>query len=524
MQHILFKDNKYNKYEIGILIKTSSFKKEELKTHYVDYLISQGVNEDSIIGFNLKYNDKGTCPVSFQREYLKTLLKAVDNLGVTTLLVADSGYFKTLANVRKVEPQHGYILPCAIKGFEHINVILSLNYQGLFYKPELQSKIDLSLTTVVNHYLGTHVDIGSTIIHSESYPETLSEISDAFTHLHQFDALTLDLEAFSLEFQHAGVGTVAFAWDQHNGLAFCCDYKEAVWVSQIDGEPSVAPLLVGKKETNSKIRTLFREFLETYKGKLIYHNSNYDLKLLIYNLWMDDLLDTAGLLRGLEVVTRLFEDTKLIAYLATNSTAGNDLKLKNLAHEFTGNYAQDDINDIRMIPKASLLKYNLIDCLATWYVYNKYKPILIADQQQPIYEDLFLPSVKVLLQMELTGMPLDMGMVKSVRYELENKQTIFFDAIYKSKIILAVTAKLQKEECMKRNLLLKKKVKPLSDFDYIHFNPGSNKNLAYLLYSHLGFEIQDTTATGQPAVGSKVIKKLMYQLINEYNISAEDLK
>jgi DNA polymerase-1 len=53
---------------------------------------------------------------------------------------------------------------------------------------------------------------------------------------------------------------------------------------------------------------------------------------------MQDYLDYEGLLEGLDVFSNI-EDTKIIVYLATNSTAGNDLKLKNLALEFAGNYS-----------------------------------------------------------------------------------------------------------------------------------------------------------------------------------------
>lgn len=525
MNHIIFKENPSNNYKIAILIKSTSFSKKELYSSYVKPLINSGIQEDSVIGFDLSYTDKGNAPAKFQKEYLANLLPALTFLGVTTLLVADSAYFKTLTKVRKVEPHHGYILPCAIKGFESINCILSVNYQGLFYNPKLQDRIDLSLSTLTAHIQDTHIDIGSNIIHYAYYPNSnndfsnigLSSIQQVLNNLLDYEILTCDIETFSLRFNKAGIGTISFAWDQHNGIAFPVDYVP-------NKDPSVHGGLFGYQEDNQHVKAIVRLFFENFKGKLIWHNSNFDIKILIYELWMDDLLDIKGLIKGLEIMTRLIDDTKIIAYLATNSTAGNNLKLKYLAHEFAGNYAQDDINDIRLIPLPDLLKYNLIDCLATWYVWNKYYPIMLLDDQQNVYDTIMIPSVKVLLQMELHGMPINMDKVKEVKEEFTKIASRTKSKIFNSSIIQEYTLQLQKCEMMKANLLLKKKVKPLEDFAGIRFNPGSNLNLQGLLYEELGFEIQDKTKTGQPATGSKVIKKLMFQLMNKHNITEEDLK
>ena len=116
---------------------------------------------------------------------------------------------------------------------------------------------------------------------------------------------------------------------------------------------------------------------------MIYHNAAYDVKVLIYTLFMDDLLDTTGLLAGWNYLTRSFHDTKLMAYLCFNTTAELSLSLKNLAQSYAGNYAQDDedIKDIRRIPKAELMEYNLIDACATFWLYNDYKDRLVKECQ-----------------------------------------------------------------------------------------------------------------------------------------------
>ncbi len=529
MKHVIFEQNAQNKYEIAVLVRESALDKAQMERHYVKPLVSLGIEENTIIGFSLKYTDKGTCPAKFIKEYLASLLKSMDSIGITTLLVSDASYFKVITNSRKTEPFHGYIKPCAIKDFEHINVILSINYKQLFFNPALQEKLDLSLNTLVKHVNGTHIVIGSDIIHYEYYANpnneftnaALSSIEQVLNSLHKYDVLSSDIEAFSLKFNDAGVGTISFAWNQHNGIGFPVDY---VPLREPCAEIKDGPLLYGFQEDNKHVKNLLRDFFEAYQGKLIWHNANYDLKVLIYNLWMVDLLDIEGLLKGLEVMTRLIDDTKIIAYLATNSTAGNDLKLKNLAHEFAGNYAQEDINDIRRIPLPELLKYNLTDCLATWFVHNKFYPIMVKDDQKYVYDEILIPSVKVILQMELTGMPMDDNKIIDAKKELSAIANKHLHDINNSTIISEFTLQMRKEEMIKKNLLLKVKVKPLSDFDDINFNPNSNVHLQKLLYEKLEFEVQKRTNTGQPATGSKVISAIMNQLINKYGLTEEELK
>jgi hypothetical protein len=47
--------------------------------------------------------------------------------------------------------------------------------------------------------------------------------------------------------------------------------------------------------------------------------------------------------------------------------------------------------------------------------------------------------------------------------------------------------------------------------------------LQKLLHERLGLEITDTTDTGQPATGNKILKKHIFKLINEFAITEEEL-
>lgn len=232
------------------------------------------------------------------------------------------------------------------------------------------------------------------------------------------------------------------------------------------------------------------------------------------------LLNQKGLLYGLDVMTKNIHDTKLITYLATNSCAGNTLGLKPNAHEYTGNYAVEEINDIRQIPKDKLLRYNLIDAVATIYLFEKNYPKLIQDNQLEIYNTIFIPSVKVIMQMELSGMCLDMNRVLEVEEELSEIKDKALNIINNSKYIqelenvLSNKAWIKDYEDRKNKAKNPDKIKPKENKPVISFNPNSNDHLGILLYELLGLEIEDTTETGLPATGADVIKKKRNQLIN----------
>lgn len=509
MRHHIFEES--DRYKIAVLLKNTAFNKQEILTNYIRPLNSMGVVSSNLIAFTLEYNDQGKAPVGFVKAYLSNLLPALDSVGVTYLYVTDATYFKVLTKQTRAEPHFGYVLPCKVEGYEHLSVVLGLNYQSMIYNPELQAKLTLSLDTLASVINDSYQELGVGIIHSAQYPKTVQDIALALESLHQYPELTADIEAFSLRFNEAGIGTCAFAWNEHNGLAFACDYLESKRDMNYD------PSWPGSNIPNKEIRRLLLKFFTEYKGSITWHNSAYDVKVIIYTLWMQDLLDTAGLLDGLDVMTRDFHDTKIIAYLAVNSTAGNVLGLKSLAHEFAGNWAKDDIKDIRRIPLEDLLQYNLVDALSTYYVKKKYTPIMVADNQERIYFDMMLPSLMTIIQMELTGMPMDATTVLEAKAELERQQQEHLKVITDSQVIKMLNLVLQENawtndyEARKAKAVNPGKIlpKPKEAFSDLVFNPNSGPQLQRLLYEQMGLPVIDFTDTKQPATGADTIEKLI---------------
>ena len=479
--------NQANQYPVAILVKEAALIEAELVAYYQKPLADLGVPADSIIFIGLEYNEHNKAPVTLIKAHLKDVLTNCKTVGVKTLLVADGHYFKTLTKMRTSEPHHGYIKPCGIPSYEYLNVILSVNYQALFYNPVIKDKLTMSMETLANYNQGTHVDLGRDIIHSSQYPDTVASIKKTLLSLHKYEELTCDIETFGLSLDKAGIGSIGFAWDKHNGVSFLVD-------SAAD-------------EPNDVVRLLLREFFTVFDGKLTYHGGTFDTKHLIYSLFMDEYLDTKGLLKGLNILHNNIDDTLVMTYLATNTTAGNKLGLKHAAFEYTGNYAQEDIKDITKIPKDALLEYNLIDCLATWYVKEKHYPTMVADDQLDIYNELMIPSMKVITHMELNGMPMDKKAIDITWDKLSKVQNDLSQELHAIPLIKLFEVQQQKEAMLKENLQLKVKVKPLEDFTDL-YNPGSGPQTRKLVYDYMGYPVTDFTKTKRPSTKGKVLKKI----------------
>lgn len=496
MHHIIFEENE--SYSVALLIKTAYLRKYELERHYVNQ-VNSVIPPYDVIAFDVAYGSNNKVTVTAAKQYLNELLPVLEALNTRIIYCCDAAYFKALTGQTKAEALYGYVMPCKIKGFEHFKVVLGTNYGQLVYNPELVSKLDMSLGTLMDKYQNAYKEPGTDIIKYSHYPETTQEIAIALASLHEHKQLAMDIEAFSLHPFRAGVGTIGAAWSKHEGIAFACDYRPFK-------EPREG--FYGEYLPSNTVRGLIKKFFEDYQGTVVWHNSSYDLKVLIAVLWMEHSKDYKGLLRGISVLTRNFEDTKLLAYLCLNSTAGNQLSLKELAQPFAGNYAQDDIKDIRKIPLPQLLEYNLVDCLSTNYVHEIYWPMLEEENQKDIYDTLFKPAVLPLLQMELVGMPMSQAKVQKAKAELTGILEAHSAALKPNPYVQKFNQWYRQNEMEKANATLKVKQHPLSHFDDKELNPGSGDQLQVLLFEIIGLPVLDYTPTKQPATGRKVLQKL----------------
>lgn len=435
---------------------------------------------------------------SAAKQAAKETIECVKSLGIQCLYVVDAAIYKQLTGHKKALPY--LAIPCVLKSTEaECHVVYGINPSRLFYTPALKPDFDRSYHVAREIIKGNVFDVIPEDLSSRvtRYKESW-EIRDKLEELLLEPELSLDIEAFSLKFYKAGIGTFALAPDTQKAYAFACD-KQA-----IDGKEL--------RVTNLVVRELLRSFLVRYKGVLKYHNGSYDMKVLIYVLFMQEKLENfKGMLEGLNVLTDgfCFEDTKIITYLATNSVAGNELSLKRQAQEFAGNYGLgDDIKNISKVNVDRLLNYNGIDCLNTNYVFEKYYQTMIDDQQNDIYQNLFKKSIKLFLQAELTGIPISLAKVHEAEKTLQAARQEQMDILYNNPEVLMYEPMLQEYMAEKHTAKLKEKVIDPSHYAHVRYNPSSGKQTAQLLFEVGGLQFEDTTETGAPSTGKDALIKV----------------
>lgn len=499
MRYITSQDT--GKYPIAIL--GHQIRREEMiKT----YLLPNNLSMEDFIFIELhSAPGKKKTPAREIKDFIQQELQQVlDDAETQYIICTDSDYFKILTKEAKAEANLGYVCD-SVWGKQ--KVIYTPSYRQVFYDPPVvKAKIAQGMDALLNHIRGQYAEPGQGIIEFEAYPDTPEKIKAWLDQLLEMNKpLAIDIESFGLKHYNAGIGTITFCWSKTQGIAFNVDYEPI---------PGATEAPYGRINRNDIVRNLLREFFIKYTQRQMYHNISYDVYVLIYQLFMDNLIDTEGLLHGMEIMLRNWDCTKLITYLATNSCAGNHLSLKDQAQEYAGNYAQDDIKDIRLIPNEQLLRYNLIDGLCTWYTYEKHWDTLIADDQLDVYNNIFKPACEDIIQMQLTGMPMNMETVNQVAKEMETDRNQALKTIRESKLMKNFTLMLRQEWVDDKNAKLKKKQVTLADCD-IEFNPNSGPQLQKLLFDYIGLPVLGLTKSKQPATDGDTIKALRTHTQNE---------
>lgn len=512
MRYLQFAAQEQKTYPVCFLVPIIR-KDDILKAYVTPY----GLNQDDLLVLDLHYAEgKKKTPMAEMKAYINEELVPVWNdTGAQYIVVADAEYFKALTKAGKVDPHLGYVMDCE---FGPWKVIYVPYYRQIFYDPErVKAKISQGIEALKAHRAGTYTPPGETIIKYAAYPKTDEEIEQWLIRLlEEGRPLACDIEAFSLKHNTAGIGTITMCWSKEEGIAFPVDYEP------IKGATS-APY--GRQIRHEYRRKLLKRFFELCYEKgitLIWHSIAYDVYVLIYQLFMEHILDQEGLLYGLKTMLGHWEDTKLITYLATNSCAGNKLSLKDQAQEFSGNWALlTDDPDITRYTLDELLRYNVIDGLSTWYVYEKHWDQLVKDDQLDIYRNLFQPATVDIIQMQLTGMPVDMEEVKQAKVTLQADFDKAIGEINNSPIIQQFTYKLNEKWVNEKNAKLKKKRVTLADANET-FNPNSGPQLQNLLYNHLHLPVIALTDSKMPAVDGDTLKALRNHTDNKNIIAFLD--
>lgn len=449
-----------------ILIKDDATHKASIKDHYLDFLVTQGVPADTVTVLPLLYNTPVKVIAKTAKAYLDKLLTRIP-IVATKLIIADANYFKFITGKQKVSDNYGATVRGKHPGYDRFECVYVPNYRSLFKQPENQALIEAGLRAISGN-------AATAVIRHADYCIRYGSDRDALDNLHRYPVLTCDIETNGLHLE-AQLLSISFAWSKHEGIAINLR-TTGVWY--------------------------LKQFLKSYKGRLIFHFALFDCKILIRNLFMDHGTDYEGLMEGLQCFRRV-DDTMLLTYIEKNATTHVPLGLKEAALEYVGNYAIE-IEDASKYSVQELLTYNLIDCLGSFYLYEKYAHQLTSEP----YVKIFQPSIYLLLKMMIVGLPLDSKRVEEVDNVLAAKIITLEAMIQQNPYVIQFNDILRADECAKANAKLKVKVKPLSDFDDVQFNPNSGPQLIKLLFEMLKLPILDRTKTGAPTTGADTLNDL----------------
>lgn len=430
------------------------------------------------------------------------VLDLIEQYKPVCTICADTNMFKTLTKKPKVKGLEGYPVNSAIGP-----VFWIPNYVSTYYNPTTNDTIVFIMGNVNKYAHGVKVTIGEGVIQQKIYCKDVASTKLFLDSLLQYDRLAVDIETAgnnALKHYDNYIISIAFAWDKHSGGAV-----------YVNGDTAILGLL--------------REFFDKYTGTCMYHNCSFDIQNLIYHLYMHSIQDIPNMLLGLHTMCKNFDDTLLIAYLATNTCAGNNLGLKELSQKYTGNYAQDEIADCTKIPVDDLLRYNLTDVCATWYVYDTYYPIMVRDGQEELYKTMFLPTQKVLLETQLVGLRINSKKLDELDKILASKYNELMNKLNDFPIIKKFTKSLQ-DSALATYIANRKTPLPPDkcNVDYIRslrlyagkldFNPKSPEQMCKLLYSneYLGLEIVDTTKKGTPSTSKETLEKLVNKCTEDW--------
>ena len=447
---------------------------------YNKYLVPLGINPEKVSIIHLPHKKIKSA------EMVEILKDAYEDISeqVNYTICLDADAYKYLSGNPNAESFFGYINKN--KHFSGNVFYLPSVYSSKRDPGKVAANVEQALYALNKHLLGMYKHPGEGLLDKYTrVPQHQIEYwLDAYSKL---EAVTCDVETLSLAFHKTGIETISFSESEDVGFSF----------------------RVEKGATESEkiaAYTYLKNFFDNYQGKIIFHNATFDVSVIIQSIYMNSLGDTEGLLKGLHAF-RNMECSRIITYLATNTCSGNELSLKKQAQEFAGSWALDEISDTSQIPSDKLLEYNFIDTASTWFVYNKNYPKMVAANQEDIYERIFRPAMFDVIQMQLTGMPLNMERVKEVDAQIDNIIKGVKSALMAHPAVEQAQYLLAKEWADDKNKKLKTKQVTYEDYKE-EFNLGSPKQLQTLLFEVMGLPVLEYTSTKQPATGKGVLEDL----------------
>jgi len=435
--------------------------------------------------------EKGSLKKSIAMEELEAVYELVETYGIDKIMVANTDYYKFILEEKKkpaFEREIG-----SLREKDGLKILPIVNYQVLSFQPNKKELLNKGLGLLKALYQGMYRDNKEELFKTFDIKlcNTYEEAKNELKKLINKDLLAMDIETTGLNFWEDELLTVSFSEDD----------KSAV----------VIPLHKVYSDDYQKLNKLVKSFFENYKGRFILHNGKFDLKFFVYRYWMQGLGDVKGAIKGANYF-KGYEDTLQMAYLCYNSVDRPELGLKKLVYDFLGNY-DDDIDQSNLINTnyEDTGKYNGLDTIGTYYLYNKLSNLLLEENQEDIYFNIYKPALLSLLKVELQGVVFDIGKMNELNDKLKETYNKALDDLRDREAVKETTYILKEREMIKRNAKLKTKQLTIDDIK-LDFNPKSSNQVRVLLYDVLGLPVLEKTKSGSEATGKEVLENLLKEV------------
>jgi DNA polymerase-1 len=477
--------NKNSKDIRGILVLPEKAT-QNLPALISNYLQPLGEFKDKVLIISAFTPDKGALKKSIADEEIEAVKEVAETYGVTNIFIANADYLKFFLKLKKkpaFERSIGSVFE--IDGFKVSPV---LNAQVLSFQPSKRPLLNTSIDTMQQVMGGTFVDNKEEFLDSLDIKlcRSYSEAYECLKSYMKCETISCDIETSGLLWHTDDLLTISFSKSETEG--FCIALNS---IYSDDWE---------------KNRKLVKSFFENYKGLSVFHNGVFDVPFLVYKLWMSGLNDTKNMIKGVNCFNLV--DTMVLAKLCLNSVDRVSLGLKDLSYSKYGAYDKDiEQKDLINYSFEEVGRYNTIDTCSTCYLYNKYSKMLVEEEQDLVYQRVYVDFLPALIKMKMNGITINKEGFEELKVELEEMY---------EKNIKILNEMPQVEEAVE---VLKEKArkqkKSENAINKITFNPKSSQQLQLLLFEILGLPVLDKTKAGKPKADKLTLEALLKEVKEE---------
>ena len=479
------------KYRIVMLLG-QDINEVALRKYYIEPLEEEyGIDPKDVLAVGYSIKSGKAANVEWLSNNLPTVLKSAK---AKVLLVLDSKLFEYITGKKSSKFQCSYTQSTIFE--VNINTTPIINYKAVKYNVSLGDRLTTGLGAVKLALSNLPTTVSVRNIKHVNYPINKLDIYKQLFALIDCPILSVDIEAFGLSHLTAGIGTIAFSPDIDSAIAFSVCYTKT-----------------GIRDKRGYTHKILKAFFKAYKGKTLFHRAQYDVMILIYELFMEgDPSNWIGFVEGTKAFSNI-EDSMLMLYCCTNNTNQNTLNLKDNTIAFAGNYAID-IRDIKLHDPMVVLEYNARDTVNALWLYHKYKDQLEAENSTAAYRVL-VEAVVPLVQAEIHGIHIDKQEADKLDRDIGRKIQRLISRITKSALVKEYRKYATLEAIWEYNLKGKTKVIDSNNFPLVEFNPNSGTQVAKLIHTFNEIEVLDKTKKGSPSMTVDSLVKLKHHIKRE---------